>query len=559
MERLGLEVNFVGGRRVTTEAGSRSSASRSPPSTRSSARRSGSLAVPLFGDEIGLQATPVPELGLVGEALPSRPAAVVGALAAGQIPVVAPLAEGPLNVNADEAAAALAVGLGAERILFVTDVPGLLLGGAVAATIRGAEAERLLDEGELTGGIVPKLRAAIGAARGGVEAEDRRDGGGRMTTRDAQPRCCPPTRAHDVTFVSGEGAWLVDDGRKALPRPARRDRGRRPRPLPSGAARGRAGAARHALARLEPLRDRAAGRLAGLLSDRFGGARAFFCNSGAEAVEAALKWARKVTGKPEVVALENSFHGRTHGALAVTGQPAKRAAWEPLAPAARFAHLNDVESLAAARRAGDGRDPDRAGSGRGRDPPGDARVPRRRAHARRRARRAAPPRRGAERRRPHGQLLRLGAARASRRTRSTLAKGLATGCRSGRCSSPTARRRARAGRPRQHVRRQPGRLRRCVRGRRDDRRRAARVGAHARRAARRRPRRAPRRRRGPRPRPAARRRARPSRRPRRRRLPRRRPARRHRGRATVLRLTPPLTIADEELELGLALLEEVLT
>jgi acetylornithine/N-succinyldiaminopimelate aminotransferase len=49
-----------------------------------------------------------------------------------------------------------------------------------------------------------------------------------------------------------------------------------------------------------------------------------------------------------VVALENSFHGRTHGALAVTGQPGKRAAFEPLAPAVRFARLNDVESLRAA-------------------------------------------------------------------------------------------------------------------------------------------------------------------------------------------------------------------
>ena len=87
--------------------------------------------------------------------------------------------------------------------------------------------------------------------------------------------------------------------------------------------------------------------LAGLLSARFGGARAFFCNSGAEAVEAALKWARKATGKPEIVSLEGSFHGRTHGALAVTGQPAKRAAWEPLSPVARFARLNDAESLAA--------------------------------------------------------------------------------------------------------------------------------------------------------------------------------------------------------------------
>jgi acetylglutamate kinase len=75
-----------------------------------------------------------------------------------------------LNVNADAAAAALAIGLRADRILFLTDVPGLLLGGAVASTIRGVEVERMLAAGELYGGIVPKLRAAIGAAREGVDA-----------------------------------------------------------------------------------------------------------------------------------------------------------------------------------------------------------------------------------------------------------------------------------------------------------------------------------------------------------------------------------------------------
>ena len=53
----------------------------------------------------------------------------------------------------------------------MTDVPGLLLGGAVSASIGVAEAERLLDEGALSGGIVPKLRAALGAARSGVQAE----------------------------------------------------------------------------------------------------------------------------------------------------------------------------------------------------------------------------------------------------------------------------------------------------------------------------------------------------------------------------------------------------
>ena len=82
--------------------------------------------------------------------------------------------------------------------------------------------------------------------------------------------------------------------------------------------------------------------LATKLSDRFGGAQAFFCNSGAESIEAALKWARKATGRSEVVALEGSFHGRTFGALSVTGQPEKRAAFEPLVPGARFATPDDT-------------------------------------------------------------------------------------------------------------------------------------------------------------------------------------------------------------------------
>ena len=158
-----------------------------------------------------------------------------------------------------------------------------------------------------------------------------------------------PTYARQhVAFASGEGSWLVDDAGKRyldlLGGIAVVGLGHlHPAPLAAAQAQ-----LETPLARLEPLRDRARRRLAGLLSDRFGGARAFFCNSGTEAVEAGLKWARKVTGRPVVVALHNSFHGRTHGSLAVTGQPEKRAAWEPLAPAARFAKLNDVDSLAAA-------------------------------------------------------------------------------------------------------------------------------------------------------------------------------------------------------------------
>ena len=74
-------------------------------------------------------------------------------------------------MNADDAAAALAVGIGADRILFVTDVPGLLLGGAVSASIGVAEAERLLDEGALE--RRDRAEAARGARRraSGVQAE----------------------------------------------------------------------------------------------------------------------------------------------------------------------------------------------------------------------------------------------------------------------------------------------------------------------------------------------------------------------------------------------------
>jgi predicted acetylornithine/succinylornithine family transaminase len=153
-----------------------------------------------------------------------------------------------------------------------------------------------------------------------------------------------PTYARfPVTFVDGEGCWLVaDDGQRYLD-------------LVAGIAVVSLGhchtapleAAKAQLERLwhvsnlystEPME-----RLATKLSERFGGAHAFFCNSGTEAVEAAIKWARKATGRTELVALEGSFHGRTMGALSITGQLSKRAPFEPLVPGARFATPETLE------------------------------------------------------------------------------------------------------------------------------------------------------------------------------------------------------------------------
>ncbi|MEU5844328.1 acetylornithine transaminase [Rhodococcus sp. NPDC047139] len=88
--------------------------------------------------------------------------------------------------------------------------------------------------------------------------------------------------------------------------------------------------------------------LAEKLLDRFGHeGRAFFCNSGTEANEAAFKIAR-LTGRPKIVACEKAFHGRTMGALALTGQPDKRAPFEPMPAGVEFVPYGDLDALDAA-------------------------------------------------------------------------------------------------------------------------------------------------------------------------------------------------------------------
>ena len=126
--------------------------------------------MPLFGDEIGLEAVRIPELGHVGLPSRARRGDRLALSGRGSSPVVAPLGVGPLNVNAGRSRRGARGRARGGQLLFVTDVPGLLLGGAVASTIRVAEAERMLAAGELGGGIVPKLQAAVVAARGGVDA-----------------------------------------------------------------------------------------------------------------------------------------------------------------------------------------------------------------------------------------------------------------------------------------------------------------------------------------------------------------------------------------------------
>jgi acetylglutamate kinase len=170
MVRRGIPVQFVNGRRRTSRLALDVVRESLVAVNGELCAALGDVAVPVIGDTAGILAVPVPPLGWVGDPLPCRPKPVLAALADGRVPVVAPLAVGPLNVNADDASAALALGLGARRLVFLTDVPGLLVDDELVDSIRATDANRMLDAGAFEGGIVPKLRAAAIAASSGITA-----------------------------------------------------------------------------------------------------------------------------------------------------------------------------------------------------------------------------------------------------------------------------------------------------------------------------------------------------------------------------------------------------
>ncbi len=115
-----------------------------------------------------------PELGFVGQIEAVDGERLTRLTAAGFLPVLAPIAlengDGPpqlLNTNADTCAGEVAAALGAQDLVFLTDVPGVLADGEVLPEVTAASARRLLAEGTVAGGMIPKLEAALRAAAAG--------------------------------------------------------------------------------------------------------------------------------------------------------------------------------------------------------------------------------------------------------------------------------------------------------------------------------------------------------------------------------------------------------
>jgi acetylglutamate kinase len=178
LDALGIPTKFHVGLRVTdTETLEVAEMVFAGSVNKALSRELGALGVPAAGisgtDGPTLLVEPVRDLGRVGEVTRVEPRLIEALWAGGFVPVVAPLGLGPegaYNVNADAAAAALAVGLGAEHLFLLTDVDGLLKEGKAIPALTPEECEGYVEDGLAAGGMVPKLRAAAEAARGGVGA-----------------------------------------------------------------------------------------------------------------------------------------------------------------------------------------------------------------------------------------------------------------------------------------------------------------------------------------------------------------------------------------------------
>jgi acetylglutamate kinase len=111
------------------------------------------------------------DMGRVGRIVNVRADVLRDLCAQGVVPVVSPIsmgAEGSYNVNADHAAGAIAAAVTAAHATFLTNVPGVQVNGGVAATLSVAEAHDLIAQNVITGGMIPKVTAALDAVAKGV-------------------------------------------------------------------------------------------------------------------------------------------------------------------------------------------------------------------------------------------------------------------------------------------------------------------------------------------------------------------------------------------------------
>ena len=194
MGRLGLEPTFIEGLRVTDDATMEVAemvlVGTIAQDLAAQVQAAGVSSVAISGRDgcvLGACRMAGPngaDLGHVGEVTEIRPRLISDLIAAGHIAVISPIgrdeAGAPLNINADHVAGALAVELGAQKLVTLSDVPGLLRDkddpSTLISTLTATEARALLESDAVGSGMIPKLHSCITAVQGGVERAHMIDG-----------------------------------------------------------------------------------------------------------------------------------------------------------------------------------------------------------------------------------------------------------------------------------------------------------------------------------------------------------------------------------------------
>lgn len=188
LDKLGIESRFVRGKRVTDQATVEvvEMVLTGLVNKRivQAIMDEGGRAVGLSGkdDDLMVAEPDDPELGYVGRPVEMHVQVLRDLFAAGIIPVIAPVATGmdpneTFNVNGDTAAGAIAGALKADRLLLLTDVPGVKNAeGQVVTELTSAEVRAMIEDGTISGGMIPKVETALSAVSNGVRAAVIMDG-----------------------------------------------------------------------------------------------------------------------------------------------------------------------------------------------------------------------------------------------------------------------------------------------------------------------------------------------------------------------------------------------
>ena len=278
-------------------------------------------------------------------------------LQAGLVPVISCIGAtedgAPLNINADTVASKIALAINADSSTLVTDTPGIQIEERFNKQSSPTEIVQWIETGEIYGGMLPKVKAALDclgsrySVRANCRSAIRRNhikyrGGFHLTTLFQN------YARRSVHLVKGKGTIVTDD------------KGKDYLDFTSGIAVVSLGHAHPAIVEAVKKQSEKLWHISNLfespeqellaatLVEETPFSHAFFCNSGAEANEAAIKLARKHTQKNVIITFEQSFHGRTFGAMSATGQDKVREGFGPLLETFRIIPYNDEQLLEAA-------------------------------------------------------------------------------------------------------------------------------------------------------------------------------------------------------------------